>query len=111
MPGFEIIDEKEAKAVNKLFKQENGILFSHGFKNLRKKFHVRELEKDFNKFLKCKFSLAVSSGTAAIKVALKSMGVRRGDEVITQAFNFRSYIGYWSKTNHCRNRYKFKYRY
>ena len=43
---------------------------------------------NFNKFLKCKFSLAVSSGTAAIKVALKSMGVRRGDEVITQAFNF-----------------------
>ena len=37
MPGFEIIDEKEAKAVNKLFEHENGIL-SHGFNNLRKNF-------------------------------------------------------------------------
>jgi 8-amino-3,8-dideoxy-alpha-D-manno-octulosonate transaminase len=32
--------------------------------------------------------LAVSSGTAAIKIALKALGVKPGDEVITQAFNF-----------------------
>ena len=30
----------------------------------------------------------VSSGTAAIKIALKSLGVQPGDEVITQSFNF-----------------------
>ena len=30
----------------------------------------------------------VSSGTAAIKIALKSVGVKPGDEVITQSFNF-----------------------
>ena len=30
----------------------------------------------------------VSSGTAAIKIALKSLGVKPGDEVITQSFNF-----------------------
>ena len=32
--------------------------------------------------------MAVSSGTARIKCALKALGVKHGDEVITQAFNF-----------------------
>ena len=87
MPGFEIIDHKEKKALNKLF-SEGGVLFAHGFDNVRKKYHVREFEKENQKFFKSKYCLAVSSGTAAIKVALMSMGVKRGDHVITQAFNF-----------------------
>ena len=88
MPGFELIDKKESEAVNRLFKKENGILFAHGFDGLRKKYHVRELEVNFNKKLRCNFTLAVSSGTAAIKIALLALGVKKGDEVITQAFNF-----------------------
>ena len=35
-----------------------------------------------------KYSLAVTSGTSATLIALKALGVKRGDEVITQAFNF-----------------------
>ncbi len=88
MPGFEIINSKESNAVNRLFKKENGILFAHGFDNLRKNYHVREFEQNFNRKLKSKYTLAVSSGTSAIKIALLSIGVKRGDEVITQAFNF-----------------------
>ncbi len=88
MPGFELINKNETKAVNSLFKNENGVLFSHGFNKLRKKFHVRDLEKKICKKINCKYSLAVSSGTAAIKIALLSLGVKRGDEIITQAFNF-----------------------
>ena len=38
--------------------------------------------------MNAKYALAVTSGTAALKIALKAMGVKRGDEVITQAFNF-----------------------
>ncbi len=87
MPGFELIDHKEQKAVNQLFK-EGGILFAHGFDNLRKKYHVREFEKLNQKIFKSKYCLAVSSGTSAIKIALKALGVKRGDHVITQAFNF-----------------------
>ncbi len=87
MPGFEIINNKEKKAISKLF-SEGGILFAHGFDNIRKKYHVREFEKENQKFFKSKYCLAVSSGTAAIKVALMAMGVKRGDHVITQAFNF-----------------------
>ncbi|MDA9733809.1 DegT/DnrJ/EryC1/StrS family aminotransferase [Candidatus Pelagibacter sp.] len=87
MPGFEIINIEEKKAVSNLF-DEGGILFAHGFENLRKKFHVREFEKNFSKKMKCKYSLAVTSGTAAIKIGLKALGVNPGDEVITQSFNF-----------------------
>ncbi len=87
MPGFEVIDKKEKKAVINIF-EEGGVLFAHGFERLRKKFHIREFEKMFCKKFKCKYSLAVSSGTAAIKIGLKALGVKSGDEVITQAFNF-----------------------
>ena len=87
MPGFEIIGKEEQKAVNNVF-NEGGVLFAHGFDALRKNFHIRQFEKIFCKRFKCNHSLAVSSGTASIKIALKAMGVKPGDEVITQAFNF-----------------------
>jgi len=87
MPGFELINKEEKKAVSSLF-DEGGILFAHGFEKQRKKFHVREFEKKFSKFIGSKYALAVSSGTAAIKIALKALGVKSGDEVITQSFNF-----------------------
>jgi 8-amino-3,8-dideoxy-alpha-D-manno-octulosonate transaminase len=87
MPGFELIDSEELKAINSIFKN-GGVLFAHGFEKIRKNYHVREFEKETSTFFKCKHSLAVSSGTAAIKIALKALNVKQGDEVITQAFNF-----------------------
>ena len=87
MPGFEVINKEEKKAVVKIF-DEGGVLFAHGFENLRKKFHIREFEKNFSRSMGCKHSLAVTSGTAAIKIGLKALGVKAGDEVITQSFNF-----------------------
>tara|TARA_B100001057_G_C22868269_1_gene957558 strand:- start:3806 stop:4930 length:1125 start_codon:yes stop_codon:yes gene_type:complete len=87
MPGFELINNAEVKAVNSIFKN-GGVLFAHGFEKMRKNFHVREFEKKINSYFKCKYSLAVTSGTAAIKIALKALNVKPGDEVITQAFNF-----------------------
>ena len=50
MPGFELIDKKEKDAVIKIFDQ-GGILMAHGFDNLRKKFHVRDLKKILKKEL------------------------------------------------------------
>ncbi|MDA8933120.1 DegT/DnrJ/EryC1/StrS family aminotransferase [Candidatus Pelagibacter ubique] len=87
MPGFELINNKELKAVNSIFKN-GGVLFAHGFEKIRKNYHVREFEKKACIYFKCKHALAVTSGTAAIKIALKALGIRPGDEVITQAFNF-----------------------
>ncbi|WP_457646897.1 DegT/DnrJ/EryC1/StrS family aminotransferase [Profundibacter sp.] len=87
MPGFELIGQEERDALNALM-DEGGVFFAHGFDAKRKRYHVRELEADFCEFLSCHDALCVSSGTAAIKVALKSLGVGFGDEVITQGFNF-----------------------
>jgi len=89
MPGYELINFKEQKEVNKLFK-EGGVLFAHGFENLRKKYHVREFEKKCAQFFESKRCLAVSSGTAAIKIGLKALGVKEGDEVITTPYTFAS---------------------
>ena len=87
MPGFELIGEDERKALNTLF-DEGGILFAHGFQGMRKKYHVREFESMVAAKLETQHALAVTSGTAALKVALKSLGVGPGDEVITTAFTF-----------------------
>ena len=87
MPGFELIGKEEQFAVQKVF-EEGGILFAHGFDALRKKYHVRDFEFESSKFFNAKYCIAVSSGTAGLKCALKAVGIKRGDEVITQAFNF-----------------------
>lgn len=88
MPGFELVGEEERKAVNELF-DDGGILFAHGFDNIRAgRYHVREFEKKFADYLGVKYAQAVSSGTAALKIALIALGVKPGDEVITQSFTF-----------------------
>ena len=87
MPGFEWIDAEEKNAVASVF-DEGGVLFAHGFDKRRKKYHVREFENKFCELFGSSNALAVTSGTAAIKIGLKSLGVNRGDEVITQSFNF-----------------------
>jgi len=88
MPGFELIGEEERAAVNELF-DDGGILFRHGFDTQRNgRYRVVEFEKAFAEYLGVKHALAVTSGTAAIKVALIGMGVQPGDEVVTQAFTF-----------------------
>jgi len=88
MPGFEIIGKEEYKEIQDLFKN-SGILFRHGFDSLRNDIYkVREFEKRFSEKLGIVDALAVSSGTAALKVALEAIGVGKNDEVITQAFTF-----------------------
>lgn len=88
MPGFELVGKEERDAVNKLF-DDGGVLFAHGFEAIRNnRYHVREFEEQFAKFLGVKYAQAVSSGTAAIKIALIALGVKPGDEVITQSFTF-----------------------
>ena len=44
---------------------------------------VEEFEKKFAKFCNSKYAVGVSSGTSALQIALKSIGVGKGDEVIT----------------------------
>ena len=89
MPGYELIGEEEKNNLFKIFSESNGVLFAHGFDGLRNgKFKVREFEKEFSKKLGCNYSQAITSGTVAQLVAMLAMGIKRGDEVITQSHTF-----------------------
>jgi len=88
MPGYELIGEEELNQSIEVFKK-GGILFRQGFENLRNQcYKVRDFENAFSKTLKVKHSLAVTSGTAALRVALAALNIGEGDEVITQSFTF-----------------------
>lgn len=89
MPGYEVFGKEEQQAINELFELNGGILFAHGFDAIRKGIYkVREFESAFARRMGVPYAQAVSSGTTAVKVALQAMGIKRGDEVITQAFTF-----------------------
>jgi len=89
MPGWELIDDKELNEIKKIFSVSNGVLFAHGFDQRRKNiFRVRNLEKEFSKKFSTEHSLMTTSGTMAQYVAMKAMGIKEGDEVITQSFTF-----------------------
>ena len=65
------------------------MLFRYEFGNERQgAYRVREFEQAFAEFAGARYALAVTSGSAALKVALASLGVGPGDEVLTQAFTF-----------------------
>jgi len=88
MPGYEWIGEEESEQVASIF-ANGGVLFRHGFDSLRKgSYKVLEFEKKFSKHVGVSEALAVTSGTSALKIALKALGVGPGDEVITQSFTF-----------------------
>lgn len=88
MPGFELIGKEEHDELNHLM-TSSSILFRHGFDGLRNGvYKVQDFEKAFAKKMGSNNALAVTSGTAALLVALKAFGIGRGDEVITQAFTF-----------------------
>ena len=88
MPGFEVIGAEEQAEVNDVFAR-GGVLVRYGFDALRGDcYKVREFETAFAVAVGAPYALAVTSGTAALRVALAALGVSPGDEVITQSFTF-----------------------
>ena len=88
MPGYELIGAEEQYEINDIFKK-GGVLFRQGFTHLRNDcFKVRDFEQAFAKLMSVPHALAVSSGTAALRVALAVLDLQPGDEVITQSFTF-----------------------
>lgn len=88
MPGFELIGNEEFQSVKRVFDQ-GGILFRHSFDHLRNDtYMVRDFEEAFARRMSSPHALAVTSGTAALRVALAALNVKEGDEVITQSFTF-----------------------
>ena len=52
--------------------------------------YVKKFEKNFSKYNKRIYGVAVSSGTAALEIALKSLNLRKGDEIIIPTFSIIS---------------------
>jgi len=72
------IEEEEIQSVVKVLK--SGIL-CQGPK-------LEEFEKKFSRVIGTKYAVAVNSGTSGLHLALKSLGIKKDDEVITSPFSF-----------------------
>ncbi|GAA4278029.1 DegT/DnrJ/EryC1/StrS family aminotransferase [Aquimarina mytili] len=87
MPGFELFGAEEKKEVQDVL--DNGVLMRYGFDPMRNGHHkALELENDLAKKMQSKYAQVVSSGTAALTVALACAGIGSGDEVIMPTFTF-----------------------
>lgn len=87
MPGFELFGDKERAEVQNVL--DSGVLMRYGFDAMRNgHWKALELEKGLAHRMQTQYAHAVSSGTAALTVALASAGIGAGDEVIMPTFTF-----------------------
>ncbi|MEK6809743.1 MAG: DegT/DnrJ/EryC1/StrS family aminotransferase [Nanoarchaeota archaeon] len=89
MPGWELLGKEEKEALNDIFERSNGVLYRSAFDVRRNHiFRVDDFEKEIAKKVNVKYTYCTSSGTSGLKAALVALGVKQGDEVITQSFTF-----------------------
>ncbi len=87
MPGFELFGDNEKAQVQTVL--DTGVLMRYGFDGMRNgQWKAKELEAALSKRMGTKYVQLVSSGTAALTVALASAGIGAGDEVIMPTFTF-----------------------
>ena len=77
---FSLIKKEVDKEINKVLKSGWFVLGEE----------LRKFEFNFGKYIGAKFCFGVNSGTDALRIALKSCGIKKGDEVITVANTFVS---------------------
>ena len=54
---------------------------------------LTQFEKSFAKLIGTKYAIGVNSGTDALKLSLKALGIKSGDEIITAANTFVATVG------------------
>lgn len=87
MPGFELFGDLEKASVNEVL--TTGVLMRYGFDGMRQgQWKALEMEKALTERMQVKHAQLVSSGTAALTIALASAGIGAGDEVIMPTFTF-----------------------
>ena len=87
--GAHFIDEKELAAVTRAIKSRS--LFRYYGFDLQNE--VSKLENEFAVYSGRKHAVAVSSGTAALQVALGALGIGPGDEVLLPGYFWVATIG------------------
>ncbi len=81
-PGAAYFDDEETNAVLDVLKSQSPYRFyGPNFQNITGKF-----EKEFREYVGTKYTLALTSGTAALHTTLVGLDVREGDEVILPAY-------------------------
>ncbi len=87
MPGFELFGEAERQEVQDVL--DSGVLMRYGFDGLRQgHWKAKDLEHAIQNRFKINHAQLVSSGTAAVSMALAAAGIGAGDEVIMPSFTF-----------------------
>ncbi|MFD2823809.1 DegT/DnrJ/EryC1/StrS family aminotransferase [Lacinutrix iliipiscaria] len=87
MPGFELFGDLERQELNDVL--DNGVLMRYGFDAMRNgHWKAKSLEKALEEKLQVSHAQLVSSGTAAVSIALAAAGIGAGDEVIMPTFTF-----------------------
>lgn len=87
MGGIETISNREEELVLDVIRKKK--IFRYGFNDKEvAASYVYRFEKMFREFIGAGYSLAVSSGTAALRTALAALGIKSGDEVIVPAYTF-----------------------
>jgi dTDP-4-amino-4,6-dideoxygalactose transaminase len=84
--GANFIGEEEKREVDEAVEARSLFRF-YGFTPPQK---ARTFEEEFQKFMGVKYALGVTSGTAALHVAINALGVGPGDEVILPAETWHS---------------------
>ena len=87
MAGAELIGQEEIREVMEVL--ESGVLARYGFDAERKGvYKVRAFEEAFAGYCGARYAQGVTSGSAALKVAMTALDVGPGDEIIVPAFTF-----------------------
>ena len=76
-----VVTKSDAESVYKVLK--SGWISSEGT-------NVKKFESNFSNYIGQKYSVAVSSGTAALEIAVKSLNLKKNDEVIVPNFTIIS---------------------
>ena len=78
------------KNTNNIFKKWKKLIRSTDF---TLGVYVSEFEKKFSKFVNMKYCISTNNGTDALILALKSIGIKKGDQVITVSNTFYATVG------------------